>query len=397
MENPEQIIRSWALQGNYSNGDVIQDKLVPEPFGRIRTPFVNTWRREQVSSILDFGANGFSYFLPESLRVVSSIFLRVDLPALAQGNYKEIPGLYFFERQRFLTNGSESYFVDPGLFYRDYIESLTDEEAKVFCTTYLGYTVDGGNGAARTLMLPILLPNSTYLYRHGRKSHGHGIWPAYLGSTRLEVQLSIKAGEELCAAGGNPPQSISGLISMMTHVCQMTPEDTLEYSNHRGKYSVHTRRFTEITNGWTAATANTRAKLTHNQPQGNITEIKVIAVPAAGAAHDREIQDLVRCSFISVTADTIVQKMLDDPVKVNIELWSNGFVGNSLVSCPTRLCFAAHAAEAENMWSGAFNAYNVSQLDVDVEFAEDVVFKVYAVQLETCSLDPAGNIIASIR
>ena len=69
---------------------------------------------------------------PESLRVISSMFLRIELPAISTGKYKDIPGLYILDRVRFLTGGSESYFVQPQLFLRDYIESLTDEEAKRF-------------------------------------------------------------------------------------------------------------------------------------------------------------------------------------------------------------------------------------------------------------------------
>ena len=56
MENPNQLIRSWALQGSFANGPVSEDKLVPKEFTRIRTPFVNTWREEQLSSTLQFGS-----------------------------------------------------------------------------------------------------------------------------------------------------------------------------------------------------------------------------------------------------------------------------------------------------------------------------------------------------
>ena len=53
FENPQQIIRSWALQGSFASGTVVQDKLVPKRFTRIRTPFVNTWREEAVNTNLD--------------------------------------------------------------------------------------------------------------------------------------------------------------------------------------------------------------------------------------------------------------------------------------------------------------------------------------------------------
>ena len=81
FENPQQIIRSWALQGSFASGTVVQDKLVPKRFTRIRTPFVNTWREEAVNTNLDWGVQAFSFYLPESLRVISSMFLQIPLSA----------------------------------------------------------------------------------------------------------------------------------------------------------------------------------------------------------------------------------------------------------------------------------------------------------------------------
>ena len=81
FENPQNIIRSWNLQSNFATGPVVADKLTPPQYGRIRTNFVNTWREEKVDSRLDWGVSNFSVYLPESLRVVASIYLRVSLLA----------------------------------------------------------------------------------------------------------------------------------------------------------------------------------------------------------------------------------------------------------------------------------------------------------------------------
>ena len=64
FENPAQLIRSWSLQGAFSSGAVVQDKLVPRKFARIRTPFINTRRTEAVSSQLDWGVAAFSFYMP---------------------------------------------------------------------------------------------------------------------------------------------------------------------------------------------------------------------------------------------------------------------------------------------------------------------------------------------
>ena len=76
FENPSQIIRSWGLTKNFAAGPTTVDKLVPPTFGKTRTNFVQTWREETLSANLNWGSSNFSYYLPESLRVGSSIYTR---------------------------------------------------------------------------------------------------------------------------------------------------------------------------------------------------------------------------------------------------------------------------------------------------------------------------------
>ena len=336
MENPQQLIRSWALQGSFANGPVSQDKLVPREFTRIRTPFVNTWRQEQLSSTFNWGSTAFSWYVPESLRVISSMFLRVELPAIQTGQYKDIPGLYVLSQLRFLSQGSESYKVQPDLYLRDYIESLTDEEADRFCRTFLGFEGAGGTQTARTLMIPILLPNSAYFFRNGKDSQGHGVFPAYLGSNRLEIQFTVNQAAYLVKANAESPAAITNNCQIMLHQCEMTPRDMERYSDSRGAYSVVTRRFTEVTDGWTAVSANTKHKINQAQPIGNVTELKCIAVPVGTTAAHREYTTLVQATSFQITSDSVVQKSLDSKEKVALELWQNGFIGNALLHTARR-------------------------------------------------------------
>ena len=396
FENPSQIIRSWALQGSFASGTVVQDKLVPKRFTRIRTPFVNTWREEAVNTNLDWGVQAFSFYLPESLRVISSMFLQIPLSALGGGAYKKIPGLYAVERIRFLSAGQESYSCEVGQYLRDYIESLTAEEADRFCSTYLGYTSDAGTAAARSLIIPILLPNSAYQFRNGRDVRGHGIWPCYTGSNRLEIQITMAAANAVSKDASHSPASISGDCQMLVHQVDMTSEDVLRYSDVRGAYSVITRRFTEITNGYTAATANVLTRLTQNQPIGCVTELFVIASATGTAEAQREYDQNVQCTHLAIVSDSVTQKSLNTPEKVQMELWSNGFVGNAFANSPSRLCFASHAAEAENMYSGGFNMQLSSQIAIEVEFGEDVDFRIFAIQLQRVTVNSLGLIQASL-
>ena len=120
-ENPENIIRSWNIQSNFATGPVTADQLVPPQYGRIRTPFVNTWREEQCNSTLDWGSSNFSIYLPESLRVLNAVYLRIQLPALASTTYKNYPGLYAIKNVRIMSAGQEVYTCD---FFQHMVDHL---------------------------------------------------------------------------------------------------------------------------------------------------------------------------------------------------------------------------------------------------------------------------------
>ena len=105
FENPQQIIRSWGLTKTFATGPVTVDRLVPPTYGKTRTNFVKTWRTETLGTRLDWGVQNFSYYLPESLRVVSNMYLRIQLPTISGSNFKPYPGLYAVKTVRLLSAG----------------------------------------------------------------------------------------------------------------------------------------------------------------------------------------------------------------------------------------------------------------------------------------------------
>ena len=137
--NPENLIKSWNLQSGFSTGPVVADQLVPKKFGRIRTPFVYTCREEKLNSILDFGSQNFSVYLPESLRVLKECYLKIEVPA-APSAFKDYPGLHFIDKIRILSAGQEVYVCDYHQHLVDYLQQLRDEDARQFGKTYLPVT-----------------------------------------------------------------------------------------------------------------------------------------------------------------------------------------------------------------------------------------------------------------
>ena len=99
------------------------------------------------------------------------------------------------------------YTADFQLFIHYYLESLSEEGLHCFPETYLGG--DTATGAARTVFIPIHLPNSYYLGRAG-DSKVHGIFPCYTGTSRLELPLTMNPAEYCSVDPAQVPTSIAG-------------------------------------------------------------------------------------------------------------------------------------------------------------------------------------------
>ena len=397
FENPSQIIQSWGLTKNFAAGPTTVDKLVPPTYGKIRTPFVQTWREESLGTALDWGnSSPFSYYLPESLRVISSMFLQIKCPAIAgtANNFKPYAGLYAVRAIRLLSAGQEVYTCDMQAFLRDYCESLSDEELESFGRIYLGHRA--GAATACTFLIPIPLPNSGYLQRHGHNTRGSGVWPCFTAQNRLEIQIQMN-DNTFVSAGEAVPGSIAGACSMLMHQVDMAAADVLRYSDLRGVYSLINRRFTELTSGWQTIGANNLVKFNQHQPVGCVTEILVCAVATGVDEAQREVLAQVLPSKIKVIADSVTQKDLNTPEKVQMELYSNGFTQNSVFKNAGRLCFASHCAESTHHYSGGYNMQTASTVSFEFEFAEGVDYRIYAVQLQRVSIDSLGLIRASLE
>ena len=392
--NPENLIKSWNLQSGFSTGPVVADQLVPKKFGRIRTPFIYTWREEKLNSILDFGSQNFSVYLPESLRVLKECYLKIEVPA-APSAFKDYPGLHFIDKIRILSAGQEVYVCDYHQHLVDYLQQLRDEDARQFGKTYLGWESNASN-AARVLMLPVLLPNSPLLLRDGKDLRGHGVFPSFLGQNRLEIQFTMNPNTFQCENGTDTVPSISGKCSMMYREAQMTPANKLAFGDARGKYSVITRRFTELTSGWQDAAANTNVTWNINTPQGVVTEVIVLAVPDEDNVAKRKHQNFVKPIKMKVTADSIVQLDMDSPEKIQCELYEQGFDDNSDFPQPARICFGQHCCDNSYAYCGGYNQQIASTIQYDFTFAEAVHYKLIAVQLLRVRIDALDRMSAKL-
>ncbi len=406
-ENPINVIRSWNTQANFANGRVLMDRLVPPAFSRIRTTFVTTWREDAATvANLDWSSNNFSIYLPESLRVVRAIFLKIECPAIATTAFKPYPGLQIIKSLRILSAGQEVYTADNERFLVDYCQSLSEEQLNRFAKAYLGHQ-STPDGTARTFIIPLLLPNSQYMQRNGHDTRGYGVFPCYLGANRLEIQLTLNSAKYVSADDANDPASIAGKCTLMYHQVEMTPENVLRYSDLRGNYSIVNRRFTELTNGYQTysasdATAKTVVRWTSSQPQGVVSEIQVIAVAGTDGGSTLEDEKLsaytfVKPDLIRVVADSVTQRELDGAHKIDIELWSNGFASPADFPQCGRMCFASHCGESSHSYTGGYNMTLASNVSFELRFPVECRWKIIAVQYQRCSINAMGQVQAFLE
>ena len=397
QENIQNLIRSWNMMTSWATGPVVEDKLSPEQYGRIRTLYNHTWREDVLPATFDWGSKDVSCFLPESLYVVSSIYLKIVIPACGgDGVFKPFPGIYALKSLRLMSNGTEVYTCDQNLFFHDYLEGLSDEALRAFGTCYLGSEPAGSEtGTERTIMIPLLLPNSSYMGRAG--GQGHGIFPCFLGQSRLELQLTMNPASYVAADPSKVPTSIAGQCSLMYHQVEMTEQARGSYADLRGMYSIINRRFTELTTGWQHySSANAVAHYNQYQPQGTVTEVQFIAV-ADDANEAKHGKDYILPTSITVTVDSIVVKSLDPPEKVKAELWTNGFIPNSTFPSPGRMCFAAHASRSDHLFSGGYNMQLASNVDFSFTFATACRYRIVASQIQRVTIDALGKLRARLE
>ena len=395
-ENPQNIMQSWNLQQSLRTGPTVDDRLAPPDFGKIRTQFISTWREQKLENNLDWGVSNFSIYLPESLRVLSSVFLKIVVPANSNSAvFKKYPGIYAVKSFRILSAGQECYTANVKQHLTDYCQSLSAEKLDAFAKTYLGHE-DVMTDGSRTILVPVLLPNSAYLGRTGA-TRGHGIFPAYTGSTRVEIQISMNAAKFVSADAAQQPASISGACSFLYHEQQMSPTNLNHYMDMRGWYSLTNRRFTELTNGWKAAAANVEVSWFMSQPQGTVSEIMLLAT-INDVDDSKYTTAYVKPIALRIEADNVIQKNLDTPEKINMELYANGFFSpNADFAQPARLCFAAHASESDHLYSGGYKMTLASNIQFFFTFAAAAYYKIVAVQYQKCKIDDAGVLKATLQ
>ena len=396
MENPEEIKRSWQLQGAWATGPKVINKLVPPTFSRIAVPFVQTWR-EQAEPTLDWGAQNHAITIPEGVRCISAAYLKINLPS---AEYKAYPGLYAIDTFRLRSAGQQVYSCDAAQFYSDHCESLLEQKLKGFAEIYLGGAAESTQPEERVVKLPLFLPNSTYMRRSSMSTGGHGVMGTFTGTNRIELNLTLNQANFLSKqVGVNDPGSILGRCSIMYHVVEVPNEQRRKYEDHRGYFNTVIRRFTQLSSGWTHyPNPGTLVIDSLSQPNGCVTEVMLLAVPHAASAAERRRHNYIKATHFEVVADMITQKLLDSKSKISTELFTNGFNPPANFDSPARLCFANHCStDSTSIYLGGYDMSAATTVQFRFKFDEACDYRLVAVQYANCKIDSSGILTSTLE
>ena len=115
---------------------------------------------------------------PLHLRSISGDYITVR-------EIQKVPSTLLYKD--FRSAGNIVYECDYAQFLADHCESMLQQKLDSFQRIYLGGNADSTAAAARTVKLPLLLPNSTYMRRSSLSTAGHGVFGAFTGGQRIEL------------------------------------------------------------------------------------------------------------------------------------------------------------------------------------------------------------------
>ena len=367
------------------------NSLLPESYARVQTNYLKQNRKESFTAA--YGDVNKSYTFPESLQILASSYVKAVLPLNSSANYKTIPGLWIIDKFYLRCNGDLVYSGCYQTLLNDHLQSLTDEDARAYCQALMGYVPGAASGAARTVFLPIPLPNS-HLWRYGGR--GQGAYPfTSHRNNKIEIAFDFFANTHTTADRSNVSPAMTGVqIIHKEVICPLSQAPTLR--DARGRYALVSRRYTQLQD-WTAATASAEQDIVVSNLSGCVCEIIVEAAPQQTNLDELDLSSPVTPSAVRLICDSVECINHDSEAECRLIEYSHGYRKNDFFNSMTyRLVFGSHGAESDRTFQGAINFSGVTQANLKLTFPVNVNFRVTAVQLGVTSISSTGRLTQKI-
>ena len=387
------VVEQFALCSRFAAmGQTKSDNsLLPQSYARVQTNYLKQNRKETFACA--YADVNKSYSFPESLQILASSYLECTLPLNGAGNYKTIPGLWIIDKFYLRCNGDLVYSGCYQTLLSDHIASLTDEDARAYVEAYMGHIPGAASGAARTVFLPLPLPNS-HLWRYGGR--GQGAYPfTSHRNNKIEISFDFFANVGSAAARANPSPAMTGTrIVHKEVICPLAQAPTLR--DARGRYALVSRRYTQLQD-WTAASAAAEQDIVVSNLSGCVVELIIEACVQQSDLDRLDLSAPLTPTAVRLICDSVECINHDSEAECKMVEYSHGYRRNDFFSSNTyRLVFGSHGAESDRTFQGAINFSGVTQANLKLTFGVNATYRVTAVQLGVTSISSTGRLTQKI-
>jgi len=401
-EDPTLFLESLPYSAQWNVGPVNRDNLAATAYARVRQPYIARFRTIPVPTNFAHTTTDCSFLLPESLQVLLSAYLRIDLPALATGvHYRKFVGARVLREVRVLSAGQQVFSCDYRDVMTDYLTNLERSAYESFCDTHLGGREEKED--ARTILVPLPLWNSA-IFARSHTGHLGAIPAAGFANNRLEFILNFADSRDLTTTGVVTPAFTT--IQVECHEALMPSAALRAYARQNGNYSLISRAYRRLSTTdeqeYTATQASAGTVVTFEcaSPAGSFEEIIIVAVKKASgtlAGHNIDLFNYAVPTSMALICDSRNVRVLDK-AKAELEMYSNGFTNNEDITVPMRFCLGSHTrAYGSSSYCGAMAFDAISNVQVQLSFAEACYVRVLGICKARYSITTTGEVRQSLR
>ena len=379
--NTDQVIRSWDYAGGFQTQNKKEERLAPTAYQTAPTLFTREHRRQKLDATFDWGAQDFEVEISQAYGCVSSCYLEINTPEISGESYKRERGVHAIREVSLYSDSTKVYTVPYGVFIQEYLQSASDNKCRAMMEGFLGRESGmSDTGGAKTILLPLPLPNSHYLRREDDSGHSYGVFPNVLGNTsKLQFRITLNTANHMVGNGVTPPASIANQCTLVTTVLKMREADQRRWSAGAGVYSVQVPTYF-VEKGWQNCDAATAQEF-DILPTGLVTDLIIQLRPRSAEANIETNSDPVELSAVQLVCDSESVAKYDSAAEINLHKSQNGIVDNIYFANEHRICFSTNGNGADKHFLGAMSFRAVSKAILRVTAASDCQARIVSKRL----------------
>ena len=275
--------------------------------------------------------------------------------------------------------------------------SASDNKCRAVMEGFLGRQSGmSDTGQAKTILLPLPLPNSHYLRREDDSGHSYGVFPNVLGNTsKLQFRITMNTANHMVGNGVTAPASIANQCTLVTTVLKMREADQRRWSAGAGVYSLQVPTFF-VERNWQNCDAGTVQEF-DVLPTGLVTDLIIQLRPRTAVADIESNSSPVEMSAVELVCDSESVAKFDSAAEIALHKSQNGLVDNIYFGNEHRICFSSNGNSSDKHFLGAMSFRAVSKATLRVTAAADCQARIISKRLCKVWIQSNGKVRSSFE